>query len=142
MAMPARLGAPAGSHRELRPGPARNWRQEGQRAATVGRRGGAVAARGSHSGLGLSQPPALGPGGHEDGRGQTAASSSSTLKIRTSRHGHFVTVQHTDTCKCWGAVLISSLHNPSPGRPGSLCVCHMSGPSPCTQLSVIPDVSE
>ena len=86
MAMPARLGAPAGSHRELRPGPARDWRQEGQRAATVGRRGGAVAARGSHSGLGLSQPPALGHGGHEDKR--TGEDRQRPRHPPLSRSGH------------------------------------------------------
>lgn len=62
---------------------------------------------------------ATSPGTRRTGPGTRTRPRHPPLSRSGSRHGHAVTVQHTDTCECWGAVLISSLHNPSPGRPGS-----------------------
>ena len=118
---PPGLRAPAGSHRELglRPGPARDKenRAPGSYSWLAGRGGGS-----SGLSLGSRSQSATSPGTRRTGGGQdpeTQRPRHPPLSRSGSRHGHTVTVQHTDTCKCWGAVLISSLHNPSPGGPGS-----------------------
>lgn len=139
-AMPARLGAPAGSAENSGGDPARRTetqRRTGRtehRAATVGWRGGAVAAQGSHSGLGLSQPPAPGHGGQqtEDTR-RTQRPRHPPLSRSGSRHGHAVTVQHTDTCKCKGccADIVSSQSFTRKTRLSLLCaICQARNDNP------------
>ena len=80
-------------------------------AATVGWRPGAGhwLELGALSLWSLSQPPAPAHGGHQEDK-RTLWEDTSSLSRSGSRHGHAVTVQHTDTCECWGAVLIPSLH--------------------------------
>ena len=106
-----RARARPGHRAEHSPGPARDTEQL-QLAGGAGRwQLGALTRSRSQS--------ATSPGTWRTGPGTQTRPRHPPLSRSGSRHGHAVTVQHTDTCECWGAVLISSLHHPSPGRPGS-----------------------